>query len=1279
MKSSYTRAYVLVLLAFLLLTFSPQSLAQGVLSGPSVRVVYFLPKDRPARPERITALQVLIKESQTFFAEQMESHGFGRKTFRIETDTRGTPVVHRVNGKFNEKYYYTGNSDFKIWEEFYDHFEDREHVYLIAIDLSWEALNDGEACGLGGIGFIPMGGEAWGAFGGNFSIRHRHETSGEESHGGSAVMPASGDCFYVNDGRSHPLRLINHELGHAFGLDHDYSAHDAVVGGLGYQLSECAAEWFSVHRFFNTTPNTTDQSGSVSLLDLQASRQNEIRLRFQVSDPNGLHQAQLLMPEDGSWGPLMLIDCQALDGQTQTIEFVTSELTALSAERVVLQFMDDLGNITWATILVDIAYLIPPPKVVSIPDRNLAAAIRETLGLDRIDPITDRQMLKLRELYAGDKHIKNLTGLEHAKQLIALNLGRNPEIKSYAPLAQLPKLRTLYLWGNNISDLSVLPPLPQLEFLDLNWNTIRDVSPLAGFTSLKELWLWGSPLANTSTLFELHNGIFPADEEVEVIQEQDTENRIYTLLVFRSLDLKVRISATAIIFRSANSARRGVDSHPQAVPTTGTWFAIRRPSRLAPADFTIKPGEFVILAPYGKSVSTGGTEYNNSFSFGKTENFPNLARFFQNGGRIELVSHASLNPLPPNTHKPQFGDLVITEILWGLNKSSPDKQYIELYNASAYTYTFTNGDLSFRFSTTAEDPLPDAVFPLPTNPHVWMKGLDRVSNKGWKVPGKSGNLSENEPLISMYRTMDYTTGDIPDGTLASSWKASTGRVNLSAPSYGTPGARHLPPRPVVLVAASQRPPMYWIDADAGTLHRLIGDEVEPLLPTVKNATSLAVDMAGGRLYWTEKTGSTMGKIQSANLDDSNVQLVKTLTSVPHGIALDAVNGKIYVTNGWGKVQRLNVDGSNFQANLITGLNAPNDIVVDSTGSKIYWIEPTRDRRGRIQCATLNGSNVQLVKAFTSMPLGIALDPSRNKLYVTNAYGKVQRLSTNGSDFQPNFITGLDTLKDVAVDVAHSKLYWTEKGSIQRADLNGGNIQEVITGVGSPGSIVLGTPSMPPVERDTPREPVTYASTDVNQDKKVNKTDLLLVVMALGESPPANPNFDVNVDGTVNIADVLLVIEALDDPVAAAAPSFKEPVTSLDPQRLVMQIDILRAESDGSLKYEHAIAFFQSLLSSFSPSETQLLANYPNPFNPETWIPYHLAKPAKVTVAIYATDGTLVRTLALGHQPAGMYQSKGRAAYWDGTSALGEPVASGVYFYTLTAGEFRATRKLLIRK
>ena len=98
-----------------------------------------------------------------------------------------------------------------------------------------------------------------------------------------------------------------------------------------------------------------------------------------------------------------------------------------------------------------------------------------------------------------------------------------------------------------------------------------------------------------------------------------------------------------------------------------------------------------------------------------------------------------------------------------------------------------------------------------------------------------------------------------------------------------------------------------------------------------------------------------------------------------------------------------------------------------------------------------------------------------------------------------------------------------------------------------------------------------------------------------------------------------------------------------------------------------------------PAETALLPNYPNPFNPETWMPYQLAAPAAVTVTIYAADGQVVRTLPLGVQAAGTYHNKSRAVYWDGRNRLGEPVASGLYFYTLTAGDTTATRRMLIRK
>ncbi|MDD9975728.1 MAG: leucine-rich repeat domain-containing protein, partial [Candidatus Poribacteria bacterium] len=931
-----TKLYsVVTLLAFMTLVFVSNGFTQQTLLEPSVRLIYFLPNDRPARPDRIEALRQLIKDAQEFYADEMERHGYGRKTFRVETDTNGEPVVHQFSGRFNENYYYEPLTDFKVWEEVFEHFNDFQHIYFIAIDLSSELLDDGNSCGLGGVTFFPSNIDKPAFFFGSVATRHRDITLGEEILGGSAIIPASGDCFEDNRGILHRLRVTTHELAHAFGLNHDFSDPDSAVGGRGFRFSECDTEWLSVSRFFNSKAVSENASGNIQLISAPTYSPEGITLRFEVTDADGLHQAQLLVPEDGSWGPWKLIGCQALDGQTQRVEFLSSELTS-APERVMLQFMDDLGNITWATVLVDIVSLLPPPKVVSIPDSNLKQAIRSQLGLASGDTLTDRAMKKLESLNVDDRKITNIAGLEYATQLRELFMGRN-QIKNYDRLAELPNLTTLYLWTNNISDLSVLPILPKLEFLDLNWNHIRDVGRLAGFTNLTTLMLRDNKINDVSPLTGLVN--------LEVLHLKGNP-----------------IQDTSVLASLTKLRDVDIDIHQQSVPATGTWLAVEQPAGLSAANFVIKPGAFAIFVHKNQpSVSQPADfdTYRLRSVLGAAD-FPNLADFFQNGGRIELVSHPSLNPLPPNTRESQLGDVVISEIMWGLNGFAQEKQYIELYNASAHTYTFANGDLMFRFSKASEEPLPEDIFAPPFNANARLKVIDKVSNKAWKVPGQSGNISQNQPLISMYRAIDYTTGTTPEGTLASSWKESTGRVNLSAPSYGTPGAVHLPPRTVVQVESTDHPPLYWIDTASGTLYRLVGTEVENLAPGVRNATGLAIDMTGGKLYWIEKTGDWTGKIRRANLDGTDVQLVKDLTSVPHGIALDTANGKIYLTNSRGKVQRLNVDGSNYQSNLITGLEDLRDLAVDVVNHKVYWTEQTGEDTGRVRRADLDGSNVELV-------------------------------------------------------------------------------------------------------------------------------------------------------------------------------------------------------------------------------------------------------------------------------------------------------------------------------
>lgn len=232
--------------------------------------------------------------------------------------------------------------------------------------------------------------------------------------------------------------------------------------------------------------------------------------------------------------------------------------------------------------------------------------------------------------------------------------------------------------------------------------------------------------------------------------------------------------------------------------------------------------------------------------------------------------------------------------------------------------------------------------------------------------------------------------------------------------------------------------------------------------------------------------------------------------------------------------------------------------------------------------------------------------------------------------------------------------------------------------GVPANISLGTPGYP-----------HHIPGDVNTDGVVNILDLVFIASYIGASNAANA--DLNGDGTVDTQDLVMVANAFGD--IASAPS-AHGLTAIQVEQWLRLAKretsrpIQTVVSPQDFSYARGIQVLEQLRQSLIPKTTALLPNYPNPFNPETWIPYHLANASDVRVTIYDARGGVVRTLDLGHQAAGPYTSRRRAAYWDGRNDFGEPVASGVYFYTLStestrdsviAGDFTATRKMLIRK
>ena len=205
--------------------------------------------------------------------------------------------------------------------------------------------------------------------------------------------------------------------------------------------------------------------------------------------------------------------------------------------------------------------------------------------------------------------------------------------------------------------------------------------------------------------------------------------------------------------------------------------------------------------------------------------------------------------------------------------------------------------------------------------------------------------------------------------------------------------------------------------------------------------------------------------------------------------------------------------------------------------------------------------------------------------------------------------------------------------------------------------------------------------DVNADGQVSILDLILVAQQMGSVASANSRVDVNRDGIVSILDLILVAQHMGESTNSASPSIlaMDSIDGLDAAVVQAWIERAHVEDDGSIAFRDGIAYLQSLLALLMPEETRLLANYPNPFNPETWIPYHLANPSDVRITIYDTRGVLVRQLDLGHQREGYYTSRSRAAYWDGRNGVGERVASGIYFYQLQADHLSLLHRMVILK
>ena len=256
----------------------------------TVRMIYFLPNGRPFRAAVIDSMKATIGQVQTFYDEQMQAHGHGDATFRFETDAEGEPLVHHVEGEHSASHYYE-DAYYNVIKEVEQAFDVRENIYFIVIDN-----------GLNRIGGVDTEGQRM------LGVGDR------KRNGGYVIVPSE-----VPSERPSKFRwiLAAHELGHAFGLEHDFR-DDAYIMSYGIissgkELSMCSAEFLAVHPYFN--PNATEtQPPTVELISPETYPTNakSVQIQLKVSDSEGLHQVILL-------ADFFVKACRSLEGEKETV------------------------------------------------------------------------------------------------------------------------------------------------------------------------------------------------------------------------------------------------------------------------------------------------------------------------------------------------------------------------------------------------------------------------------------------------------------------------------------------------------------------------------------------------------------------------------------------------------------------------------------------------------------------------------------------------------------------------------------------------------------------------------------------------------------------------------------------------------------------------------------------------------------------------------------------------------------------------------------------------
>ena len=916
-------------------------------------------------------------------------------------------------------------------------------------------------------------------------------------------------------------------------------------------------------------------------------------------------------------------------------------------------------------------------------------------------PISDlaplANLTNLRKLTFYDCDIENLSDLEGLTELIHIKMPHNT-ISDLSPLESAIRLTYLELGNNEISDISALEKLTNLAILWIDNNNISDISPLAELTNLEELNLRNNPITdfsplealfkNTDILFDV---IIPdASLRAAIAETLGKENA-------DTVPITLEEMTTLTTLRVSNRDIKNLKGIEHAINLEELWISKNPISDLSPL---IGLKNLIGLGAWETSIEDlsplAGLTKLRWLDFGRTP-ISNLSALADLTTLKKLEFYAcgikDISPLSKLTG--------LTELRLGGNRLSDASPVIGLINLEVLDIHhgalsdlsplagLTNlKELNLYDNRSISDLSPLGDLTKLTFLHLHRNMISDVS------PLK--NLSNLEELV----LRDNLISDISPLKELSVFSD----INwVNNPGSATEGPKIEGPWTWMIVPAVNLD-KDWLDVASG------GQVTEQKIATYGARPG---SLVGNRMWTASKIGH-----RSRNISDMLESIGEENTSN------HAIYGSIILESP-SKQKTTMLQGSNGLVKIwLNGDLVHKDISTKGWPYNYEKFFPVTLKQGANVLLVAIQTKYTDLSGFFGFEEGTEYSVVNPRVGYTFSDSKIHTGDTFTLNFKAENVIHLAGWQfDISFDPAALEAVEVNEGDFLKTDggttffqegtidnttgkitgLNATRFNEDgVTGSGTLLSVMflakaegetqltlnnfqLGSTAGEPIAAAPPEIVITIegqlVTGDVNRDGHVNVLDMILVSRHFGEDASVNPQADVNRDGVINIQDLILVSQHLGESTDAAAPSVIAAISNgeLTPAMIRAWIAQAQVTDDGSLAFQQGIANLERLLALFIPEETALLHNYPNPFNPETWIPYQLAKPAEVTLTIYAANGAIVRTLELGHQPAGIYQYRSRAAHWDGRNDLGESVASGIYFYTLTAGDFNATRKMLIRK